>query len=240
MRGIIRNCRNRTLRCWRRFWLGRSGPKGFGRVAAWLASRHSPPYHRMSYLAGISPRGFISPKARVDHPGLRLGNHVYLGDGVIIHSTSGGGPIEFRDRVHLYGETFVETGMGGRIRIDEDAHIQPGCHIHAYISEVSIGKKAEIAPGCAFYCYDHGVAPGIPIMDQPLTSKGPIRVGDGAWLGHGVIVLQGVTIGEGAVIAAGSVVTRDIPDNAVAAGSPAKVLKFRGDAVSASTTSPTP
>ena len=209
-------------------------------MAAWLASRHSPPYHRMSYLAGISPRGFISPKARVDHPGLRLGNHVYLGDGVIIYSTSGGGPIELEDSVHLYGDTFVETGMGGSIRIGEGSHIQPGCHIHAYLSEISIGGKCEIAPGCAFYCYDHGMAPGIPVMDQPLQSKGGISVGDGAWLGHGVIVLQGVTIGEHAVVAAGSVVTRDIPANAIAAGSPAKVLKFRGETATPSTIHPTP
>ncbi len=194
----------------------------------------------MSYLAARLPKGFIAPGARVNHPGLRLGNHVFLGDGVLVYQTSQGGLVEIGDHAHLYGNTFVETGMSGRIMIDEGAHIQPGCHIHAYLSEVSIGKKTEIAPGCAFYCYDHGVDPGIPIMDQPLTSKGPIRVGDGAWLGHGVIVLQGVTIGEGAVIAAGSVVTRDIPANAIAAGSPAKVLKFRGDAVSAPTTFPNP
>jgi acetyltransferase-like isoleucine patch superfamily enzyme len=194
----------------------------------------------MSYLAGISPRGFISPRARVDHPGLRLGNHVYLGDGVIVYSTSGGGPIELADRVHLYGDTFVETGMGGSIRIGEGAHIQPGCHIHAYLSEISIGGKSEIAPGCAFYCYDHGMAPGIPVMDQPLQSKGGIRIGDGAWLGHGVIVLQGVSIGEHAVVAAGSVVTCDIPANAIAAGSPAKVLKFRGEAAKPSISIPTP
>ena len=64
-------------------------------------------------------------------------------------------------------------------------------------------------------------------MDQPLTSKGGIAVGDGAWLGYQVTVLHGVTIGAGAVIAAGSVVVRDIPDNAIAARVPAKVIKYR-------------
>lgn len=227
MRWIYRSCRSRIQRGWRMFWLARSGCRGFGRVAAWLASRHSPPYHRMSYLADRTPRGFVSPGARVDHPELRPGRHVYLGDGVIVYQTSGGGPVELRDRVHLYGNTFVETGMGGSVTIDEGTHIQPGCHLHAYLSEIRIGKKVEIAPGCGFYCYDHGTAPGMAIMDQPLSSKGGIRVGDGAWIGFGVTVLQGVTIGGGAVIAAGSVVSRDIPDNAIAAGSPAKVIKFR-------------
>lgn len=214
-------------RRWRRFWLARSGPRGFGRAAAWLASSHSLPHHQMSYLASIYPRGFVAPRARVDHPDLRMGDHVFLGDGVIIYRTRDGGPVEFRDRVHLYGDTFVETGMHGSIFIDEGAHIQPGCHLHAFLSEIRIGKKVEIAPRCGFYCYDHGIAPGIPIMDQPLQSKGGISVGDGAWIGYGVTVLQGVSIGAGAVIGAGSVVVRDIPENAIAAGAPAKVLKFR-------------
>lgn len=209
------------------FWLGRSGCRGFGRVAAWLASRHSLPYHQMSYLADRLPQGFVSPKARVAHPGLLLGNHVYLGDGAIVYCTNGGGPVELGDRVHLYGDTFVETGMNGRIRIDEGTHIQPGCHIHAYISEIRIGKKVEIAPGCSFYCYDHGMAPGLPIMEQPLTSKGDISVGDGAWIGHGVTVLQGVSIGAGAVVAAGAVVVHDVPSNAIAAGIPARVIRYR-------------
>lgn len=225
--GAIRFVRFQVLRRWRRFWLTRSGPQGFGRVAAWLASRHSPPYHQMSYLADISPKGFIAPRARVSHPDLRLGNHVFLGDGVVVYRTSEGGPVELRDQVRLYGDTFVETGLGGCVLIDEGTHIQPGCHLHAFLSEIRIGKKVEIAPRCGFYCYDHGMAPGIPIMDQPLQSKGGISVGDGAWIGHGVTVLQGVSIGAGAVIAAGSVVVRDIPDNAIAAGAPAKVIKFR-------------
>ena len=216
------------------FWLHRSGPRGFARVAAWLASRHSAPYHQMSYLAARLPRGFVSPRAHVSHPDLRLGSHVYLGDGVNVYCSSDGGPVELQDQVHLYGDAFVETGMGGRIHIGEGTHIQPGCHIHAYLSEVRIGKKVEIAPGCGFYCYDHGTAPGVPIMDQPLTSKGGISVGDGAWIGFGVTVLQGVTIGDGAVIAAGSVVVHDIPENAIAAGIPARVLKLRGEAASPS------
>ena len=53
----------------------------------------------------------------------------------------------------------------------------------------------------------------------------PIKIGSGCWLGGGVIVLPGVTIGDGSVIGAGSVVTKDIPDNVVAFGSPCKVYR---------------
>lgn len=211
------------------FWLRRSGGSEFGRLAAWLGSRHAGPYHQRSYLANLLAKGFVDPRARVTHPELKLGNHVYLGSGVMVYRTGDGGPVELMDRVHFYGDSFIETGMGGRLRIGEDTHIQPGCHIHSFISDIWIGRKVEIAPGCGFYNYDHGMKPGIPIMEQPLTSKGGIRVGDGAWIGHGTTILQGVAIGSGAVIAAGSVVVRDIPENAIAAGVPAKVLRMRGD-----------
>jgi acetyltransferase-like isoleucine patch superfamily enzyme len=52
-----------------------------------------------------------------------------------------------------------------------------------------------------------------------------VRIGDGSWLGHGTVVLPGVTIGRHVVIGANSVVTDDIPDRCVAAGSPARVIR---------------
>jgi acetyltransferase-like isoleucine patch superfamily enzyme len=56
-----------------------------------------------------------------------------------------------------------------------------------------------------------------------------IVVEEGVWIGAGTIVLQGVRIGRGAVIAAGSVVTRDVPANCIAGGTPARVLRQRRD-----------
>jgi acetyltransferase-like isoleucine patch superfamily enzyme len=60
-----------------------------------------------------------------------------------------------------------------------------------------------------------------------LQSKGPIIIGDEAWLSAGVIVLSGVRIGKDAIIGAGSVVTKDVPDGAIASGNPASVIKIR-------------
>lgn len=58
----------------------------------------------------------------------------------------------------------------------------------------------------------------------------PVKIGDGCWVGGGVIILPGVTIGDGTVIGAGSVVTKDISGNCVAAGNPCKVLRrINGD-----------
>jgi acetyltransferase-like isoleucine patch superfamily enzyme len=65
--------------------------------------------------------------------------------------------------------------------------------------------------------------PGHPI------SKGDVSIGNDVWIGHGAIILSGVNIGDGAVIGAGSIVTRSVPDFAIVAGNPAKVIKFRFD-----------
>jgi acetyltransferase-like isoleucine patch superfamily enzyme len=227
MPNIYQNLRHRISRRWKLFLLARSGPSGFGRIASRMLVANIPPYHKRASLAGLSRRGFIAPGASVNHPELILGAYVYVGDNVIIAHTKDGGPIELQDRVHLYGDGFLDTGVGGKITIGEGTHIQPGCHIHSYLSEIQIGCRVEIAPRCGFYSYDHGMEPGIPIMDQPLKSKGPIVIGDGAWIGYGATVLQGVTVGEGAVIAAGAVVLRDIPANAIAAGVPARVVGHR-------------
>lgn len=192
-----------------------------------MACRNTPPYHQRAFLADLAPRGFIDPDACVNHPDLRLGENVFLGGHVIITRNAEGGPVELEKRVQIYGNSFISTGQGGRILVGELTHIQPGCHLHAHLTEIRIGKEVEIAANCAFYSYDHGMEPGTPVMRQPLTSKGPILIGDGAWLGHGVTVLQGVTIGAGAVIAAGAVVVRDVPENAIAAGVPARVIGRR-------------
>ena len=65
---------------------------------------------------------------------------------------------------------------------------------------IRIGRGVQVAPACAFYPYEHGIDAGEPITQQPLRSRGDIVIGDGAWLGYGVIVLEGVTIGAGAVV----------------------------------------
>lgn len=60
----------------------------------------------------------------------------------------------------------------------------------------------------------------------------PVVIGDDVWIGTRVIILPGVKIGNGVIIAAGAVVTKDIPDYAVAGGVPAKVIKYRNNSCS--------
>lgn len=61
------------------------------------------------------------------------------------------------------------------------------------------------------------------------ASKGNIMVGSDVWIGQNSVVLSGVTIGQGAVIGAGAIVTKDIPPYAIAAGNPARVIRYRFD-----------
>jgi acetyltransferase-like isoleucine patch superfamily enzyme/tetratricopeptide (TPR) repeat protein len=213
---------------WQFFWMAFAGNGIFGRIATWFATCFTPPYWGRCQLARYHQQGYISPAAAVYHPNLQLGANVFIGDRVTIYQDSSG-KVELGDRVHLYGDTYVQTGKKGELIIGADTHIQPRCHFCAYEVGIYIGSNVLIAPNCAFFPYDHAIAPGQLIHLQPLKSKGAIVIGDGAWLGCGVIVLQGVHIGKGAVIGAGSVVTHDIPDSAVAVGSPARVVKMRAD-----------
>ena len=64
-------------------------------------------------------------------------------------------------------------------------------------------------------------------FNYDVVSRGAVEIGNDVWIGLNAIILSGVTIGTGAVIGAGSVVTRDIPPYAIAAGNPAKVVRFR-------------
>lgn len=66
----------------------------------------------------------------------------------------------------------------------------------------------------------------MPMMHQPKDEK-DVVIGDDVWLGAQVLVMPGVTIGDGCVVGAGSVVTRDLPANSIAVGSPAKIVGER-------------
>lgn len=203
-----------------------AGLTSIGRISTWLASCFAPPYKSRCYLAHLNPKGYIAPSAIIDHSDLIIGKYTYIGDRVVIYN-SNSGAVNFGEEVQLYSDIIIETGDGGSVNIGAGTNIQPRCSLSAYKGSIHIGCRVEIAPNCAFYSYDHGFEPEIPIMNQPLKTRGGIIVGDEAWLGFGVIVLDGVRIGKGAVIGAGSVVTKNIPENAIAVGVPARVVKMR-------------
>jgi acetyltransferase-like isoleucine patch superfamily enzyme len=221
--------RKRLAWIWVNFWITRSGQGVFGRTAARFAAWGYRPYKGLLDLARIQPKGYVAASAKISHANLTMGNNVFIGDRVIVYQHEGSGPVELGDRVMLFDEIIVETFPGGSLHLGADTAVQPRCHFTAAVAPIHIGKGVQIAPRCAFYSYDHGIAPNELIRNQPLQSKGPIIIEDDVWLGFGVIVLSGVHIGKGAVIGAGSVVTHDVPEGAVAVGSPARVVKMRSE-----------
>ncbi|NCB32531.1 MAG: sugar O-acetyltransferase [Erysipelotrichia bacterium] len=90
-------------------------------------------------------------------------------------------------------------------------------------AEVRFGHNVFIGPDCGFHTAGHPI--DTVRRNQGIEYSWPISVGDNVWFGAGVQVMPGVTIGSDTVIGAGSVVVRDIPDHAVAAGNPCRVLR---------------
>ncbi|MFE5409448.1 sugar O-acetyltransferase [Microbacterium sp. NPDC056569] len=127
------------------------------------------------------------------------------------------------DGAHLNPPLFVDYG--------ENIHIGAGTFVNYNltaldVAAITIGADCQIGPNVQLLTPTHPIDPA-PRRDK-LEAAQPITIEDNVWLGGGVIVCPGVTIGENSVIGAGSVVTKDIPANVVAVGSPARVIRTIG------------
>lgn len=125
----------------------------------------------------------------------------------------------FRGEVSTY--TLIKRGMsvGKNFHRMNGVWIDPG---HAWL--ISIGDDVTIAPRVTILAHDAS-----PQAFRQITKIGRVNIGDSVFIGAGSIILPGVTIGDNVVIGAGSVVTKDIPDNCVAAGNPAKNIMTISD-----------
>ena len=140
---------------------------------------------------------------------------------------------ELRDKTlrELFGS------CGEKIFIKPPFHCDYGYNIHVGenffanfdcvildAAPVTIGKNCLMGPQTCIYAVNHP-------LDVEERLKGtlipaPVTIGDNVWFGGNCVVLPGVTIGNNVVVGAGSVVTKDVPDDAVIAGNPAKIIKY--------------
>lgn len=113
------------------------------------------------------------------------------------------------------------TDFGLFTRFGKDVFVNFGC---AFMDRggITIEDGALIGPQVKLITENHAPKPE---LRRHVYSR-PILIRRKAWLGAGVTVLPGVTIGENAIVGAGSVVTKDVPDNTVVAGIPAKVIRL--------------
>ena len=87
--------------------------------------------------------------------------------------------------------------------------------------DIEMGNKVVFAPFCHVTSVDHDYKGDI----FKVGKSNPIKIGNNVWIASGVKIVKGVSIGDNCVLGAGSVVTKDIPNNSIAVGVPAKVIK---------------
>jgi acetyltransferase-like isoleucine patch superfamily enzyme len=157
----------------------------------------------------------------------RLGN---LGEMVHIDKS-----VEFmRFPKNIFIDDHAVIKEGARIcSCNEEAKISIGKRTtvgyHTFIfasEEITIGHDCLIAPFVYLVDSNHQIERGININQQPNTTAA-ITIGNDVWIASSVTILKGVSIGDGAIIAANSVVNKDIPENEIWGGSPAKKIGNR-------------
>ncbi|MCU1343558.1 MAG: putative acetyltransferase [Candidatus Acidoferrum typicum] len=115
----------------------------------------------------------------------------------------------------------VTINFSNRMEIGRDVYIATGCWIHAW-GGIVIEDEVQLGPYSVLVTGDHTLKDGSYRYGP--SSLAPIRICHGSWVAAHAVVTKGVTLGRGALIAANSVATRNIPDFAIAAGTPARLL----------------
>ena len=110
--------------------------------------------------------------------------------------------------------------FGTNIFIGENCFINYNCVI-LDIGKVEIGDRNYLGPGVQIYAVEHKIAP----ESRDWIRGVPVKIEDDCWIGGGVLIMPSITVGRGSIIGAGSVVTKDVDENTIVAGNPARKMK---------------
>ena len=161
--------------------------------------------------------------------------------------------LRWRGRLVTDGLCFVcpgvkfEIGRDARVVLGRWSWVGDGCKIRAHEGIISIGAKSVLGQECTLSGYqqisigreciiadrammidfDHSTAEVERTIREQGIYKRDVRVGHNVWIGYGACVLRGVTVGDNAIVGTSAVVTRDVPEDAVVGGVPARVLRMR-------------
>ncbi len=131
----------------------------------------------------------------------KLGRHVTILEGAHIINLAG---LQIGDRSGIGYECFIEA-----------------------TGPVKIGCWVRMGPRVSMFTTNHNFNKKDTLVKQQGYSVGAIEIGDDVWLGANATIVSNVRVGQGAVIGAGSMVVKDVPDYAIVAGNPAKVIRYR-------------
>lgn len=143
-----------------------------------------------------------------------------------------GKDVKLSQFVNLYGcEVGDYTKIGAFVEIQKNAKIGKNCKVssHSFVCEgVTLEDNVFVGHGVTFIndSYPRATTSDGQLQTEKDWKVEPTRVKKGASIGSGATILSNVTIGRNALVGAGSVVTRDVPDNAIVAGNPARLLRL--------------
>lgn len=143
-------------------------------------------------------------------------------------------PEKLNEAPALLKKLFCKTGK--KLWIEPPFHCDYGCNIEVGenfyanynliildVAKVTFGSNVQIAPNVAIYTAGHPIHPAS--RNSGYEYGIAINIGDNVWIGGNTVILPGVSIGSNTVIGAGSVVTKNLPDNVIAAGNPCKIIR---------------
>ncbi|MDH5380593.1 MAG: acyltransferase [Cyclobacteriaceae bacterium] len=155
------------------------------------------------------------------------GEKIFIPENLIIrnfHFGNGNLRIYCKKNVSIHDYCILQGS--GTIYIGENSFIGQysviGCN-----QEIRIGNNVLVAQSVSIRDTDHNIDSAIELINMQGIKTAPVLIEDDVWIGHGVVITRGVRIGKGAVIGANAVVTKDIPEYAIAVGVPAKIIKYR-------------
>jgi carbonic anhydrase/acetyltransferase-like protein (isoleucine patch superfamily) len=140
--------------------------------------------------------------------------------------------------MRLHGERSITVGAGvtfgrecwlnaiGGVIVIGDGCMFSGNSTISSAHSVTIGREVMVARDVHIGDHDHAFGDASQsVKTQGIANVAPVRIEDGAWIGHGATILAGVSVGAGAVIGAGAVVSSDVPAYSLAVGAPARVIR---------------
>jgi acetyltransferase-like isoleucine patch superfamily enzyme len=179
------------------------------------------------FVGGEDPFSFLMRRAIFRAIARRCGN------GLVVSSQVGFKHLEtfeFGSGVFIGAGTYLQGRFDGKCKIGNRVWIGPQSYFDA--RELVIEDFVGWGPGAKILGSQHtGVPIGVPIVQTDLEIR-PVRIKAWADIGTNAVILPGVTVGKGSTVGAGAVVTNDVPPFAVAAGVPARFLRWRDDSCS--------